>query len=47
MKKIVRIETPNIAKVYTEKNLTEGYGNDDKNSVENILCIWVCTKQFP
>ena len=40
IKKIVRIETPNIAKVYTEKNLTEGYGNDDKNSVDGFNLVF-------
>ena len=40
IKKIVRIETQNIAKVYTEKNLTEGYGNDDKNSVDGFNLIF-------
>ena len=40
IKKIVRIETQNIAKVYTEKNLTEGYGNDDKNSVDGFNLVF-------
>ena len=40
VKKIVRIETPNIAKVYTEKNLNEGYGNDDKNSVDGFNLVF-------
>ena len=40
VKKIVRIETPNIAKVYTEKNLSEGYGNDDKNSVDGFNLVF-------
>ena len=40
VKKIVRIETPNIAKVYTEKNLSEGYGNDDKNSVNGFNLVF-------
>ena len=40
VKKIVRIETPNIAKVYTEKNLSEGYGNDDKNRVDGFNLVF-------
>jgi hypothetical protein len=40
VKKIVRIETQNIEKVYTEKNLLEGYGNDDKNSVNTFNLIF-------
>ena len=40
VKKIVRIETQNIAKVYTEKNLSEGYGNDDKNSVDGFNLVF-------
>ena len=27
--------------------INTGQKDDDKNSIENILCIWVCIKQFP
>ena len=40
VKKVVRIETQNIIKVYTEKNLSEGYGNDDKNSVDGFNLVF-------
>ena len=40
IRKIVRIETQNIAKVYTEKNLEEGYGNDEKNSVDGFNLVF-------
>ena len=40
IKKIVRIETQNIEKVYTVDNLVEGYGNDDKSSVDEFNLVF-------
>ena len=40
IKKIVRIETQNIAKAYTEKNTEEGYGNDEKNSIDAFNLVF-------
>ena len=40
IRKIVRIETQNIAKVYTEKNLEEGIGSDEKNSVDGFNLVF-------
>ena len=40
IKKIVKIETQNIAKVYCEKNYNEGFGNDEKESVDGFNLVF-------
>ena len=40
IKKVVRIETQNIEKVYTVDNLVEGYGNDNKISVDEFNLVF-------
>ena len=40
IRKIVKIETTNIARVYCEKNLNEGFGNNDENSVDGFNLVF-------
>ena len=40
VKKIVKIDTRNVEKVYTEKNLTEGYGNDESNPIYTFNLVF-------
>ena len=40
IKKIVKIDTRNVEKVYTEKNLTEGYGNDESNPINTFNLVF-------
>ena len=40
IKNIVTIETQNIAKVYTEKNETEGFGNDEDNNIDAFNLVF-------
>ena len=40
VRKIVKVETQNIDKVYCEKNSAEGFGSDDKNSVDAFNLVF-------
>ncbi len=40
IRKIVKVETNNIAKAYCEKNDSVGFGNDDKNSVDGFNLVF-------
>ena len=36
----MKIDTRNVEKVYTEKNLTEGYGNDESNPINTFNLVF-------
>ena len=40
IKKVVKIDTRNVEKVYTEKNLSEGYGNDESNPINTFNLVF-------
>ncbi len=40
IRKIVKVETQNIDKAYCEKNSAEGFGSDDKNSVDAFNLVF-------